>query len=216
MSDLIRTEVNDFIPWLRDRLGIEAVDANVLERRNSCFGRDKKGETVKVPYLRINARGESYRKIIESERMGLVNDGYFAKILPLWREYLEAKGADLEEFYDTHMYIGASYYDKLCYADFAYGQKAKVQEYLRNTLGTAPRSVYASSMPGVNVVYETADFERMNLTDSNKYDKIKNGIIAMAREYVEGKFGTVEFHFDAKIWHPKMKGYNGYGLARED
>lgn len=138
------------------------------------------------------------------------------KILPLWREYLVAKGADLEACYDTKMYIGASYFDKHCYADFAYGQKDKVQDYLRNTLGTQPRNVYASSKPGVNIVYETEDYERMNLGDADKSDKVRNAITDMARTYVEDKFGPIEFHFDVAIWHPKMQGYNGYGLARED
>ena len=62
------TEENDFIPWLRDRLGIEAASIRIMERSNSCFVyQSKGGRHVAVPYLRISARGDSYGRIIKRE-----------------------------------------------------------------------------------------------------------------------------------------------------
>ena len=216
MRDYRAAQVNDFIPWLRDRRGIEAVEVTIMKRGSSSFSREKNGDHVRVPYLRINARGASYREIIESEAMGLVNDGYYEKILPVWHEYLQSKNADMDECYDADMYIGASYYDKLCYCDFAYGQKEKVKEYLWASVGKTPRDLYASTLPGLNIVYETADFKKLKLNDPERIEKIKNDIFNMAREFVEDNYGPAEFHFNVTVWHPKMQCYNGYGMARED
>ena len=132
----------------------------------------------------------------------------------MWREYVEAKGYDKKDYYDSKLYIGISSYDNWCFADFAKTQKDAVEKYLIKTFGVIPRKVYSSSMPGMTVVFETADYERLGIKD--KTPEIQSVIIELAKEYVTQKYCPMMCRFNVTVTHPDMSDYNGYFLARED
>ena len=94
-------------------------------------------------------------------------------------------------------------------------KKEDVNRYLIQRLKTGPKKIYAESSPGINIIYESDDYNRLNI-DSLK-DELKAHIIEMAKESIERSCGQgIECNLNVKFWHPLMKGYNGYWLARED
>lgn len=210
-----RYPVNDFIPVLRDKLGIEAVDVWIMKRRDSFFAAGKKHKTV--PYLNIKVKHADYEKIICDYRpQGQVNEEYSQKILAVWLDYVSAKYEDYQEYYDPRMYIGTDCFDDECFEMFAREQKQLVKQYLERFLGKAPDKIYASSMPGIYIVYSTLDYMFLNLGNDGLRNKVRDGIIGLAREHVEKQYGELTCNLDVKFYHPRMKEYNGYGLSRED
>ena len=201
---------NDFIPVLEKELGIKAESVEIMLRSCSCFA---DGNKI-VPYLSIRVIGEIYYDLVTSPNQGLAKEEYFLKIRTLWREYVEAKGYDKNDYYDSKLYIGISSYDNKCFEDFAKNQKDAVERYLVNAYGVSPRKVYSSSMPGLIIVYETADYERLGLQE--KTPAIQNAIIGLAKEYVTQKYGSLMCRLNVTVKHPDMTDYNGYFLSRED
>ncbi|MBO4449935.1 MAG: hypothetical protein J5777_05075 [Clostridiales bacterium] len=200
---------------MKDKLGIEAVSVTIMKRSDSvytAFGKNKR-----VPYLYIKAKVPDYERIIcENRPQGLVNEEYFQKISAVWFDYVSAKYEDYKEYYDPQMYIGTHCFDDECYERFAREQKDLVERFLIRTLGKAPEKLYASGLPGFNIVYGTIDFWRLKLGNDEVQSKIRDGIIELAKENVEKKYGPLTCNLDVRFYHPKMKGYNGYWLFRED
>ena len=64
-----RLHVSDFIPVLKDKLGIEAPDVWIMKRSDSVFAAGKKHKTV--PYLEIKAKQADY------DQLRLENNEYF-------------------------------------------------------------------------------------------------------------------------------------------
>lgn len=210
-----RLHVSDFIPVLKDKLGIEAPDVWIMKRSDSVFAAGKKHKTV--PYLEIKAKHSDYEKIICDYRpQGLVNEDYYQKISAVWFDYVSSKYEDYGEYYDPKMYIGTDCFDDECFEMFAREQKPLVKQYLTDFLGKAPDKIYASSMPGIYIVYSTLDYLFLNLGKDEFRNKVRDGIIKLARDHVEEKHGELTCNLDVKFYHPRMKEYNGYGLSRED
>lgn len=159
---------------------------------------------------------DSYGQIMgEPERMGLCNEKYASEIKGIWRLICEKHGMDLDEFYDANMYIGAERFETLCFVSFAYEQKELVRKYLIQNLNKEPRDIYASSMPGINIVYETKDYKLLSI--EREQTKLADGIKRLAMDYVRGITPIVtDCNLHISFFHPAMANYNGYGLARQD
>ena len=205
-----KDQVPGFIPVLEEKLGIRVSFVELIKRSNSCFSTGKKI----IPYLRISVIGEVYYELVTNPSQGLLNDRYFAKVRDLWREYIESTGADIDDCYDSKMYIGISSFDNSCFAEFAKTQKARVEEYFVNRFGVRPKKIYSSSLPGITVVYEMSDYKSLELAD--KTPDIQKDIIEIAKDYVDRKYGPLMCRLNVSIMHPKMDNYNSYGLSRED
>lgn len=106
--------------------------------------------------------------------MGLCNEKYVSEIKGIWRLLCEKHGMDLDEFFDANMYIGAERFETLCFVSFAYEQKELVRKYLVQNLNKEPRDIYASSMPGINIVYETKDYKFLSI--EREQTKLADGI----------------------------------------
>ena len=78
--------------------------------------------------------------------------------------------------------MGVERFETRCFANFAYSQKEMVRNYLVRALGVQPKEVLASSLPGVNIVYETVDYLRLGL--DKKKDTLSEKIQEMALQYV--------------------------------
>lgn len=210
-----RYPANDFIPVLKDKLGIEAADVWIMKRSDSIFATEKKYRLV--PYLDIKAKQADYEKIVCDYRpQGLVNEEYYKKISAVWLDHVSAKYEDYGEYYDPKMFIGTDCFDDECFEMFAREQKKLVEQYLKESLGKAPDRIYASSVPGIYIVYSTVDYLFLNLGKEERRNRIRDGIIGIARDHVEKKYGSLTCNLEVKIYHPHMKEYNGYGLSRED
>ena len=204
---------NVFKTSMKTQLNIDVVEATVLKRTDSYFAADK---GKRVPYLKLLAKGKSYERLIgHPERMGLIDDSSREKVLEIYRASLDRNDSEYSEYYDSKMYIGVSRYEEMCYSDYAYNHKNEVEHFLKTLLGKTPKSVYASSAPGLNIVYDTKVYHSLKLED--RKNEIQGKIRDMADAFVEGKYGLgIKIDFEVKLWHPQMQGYNGYGLARQD
>ena len=212
-SSLLMDFSNVFITSMKDKLNIDVADATVLKRTDSYFAADN---GKRVPCLKIMTKGNSYERLIgHPERMGLIDDSLREKVLEIYRESLDENDLEYSDYYDSMMYIEVSRYEKICYSDYAYNHKDEVEHYLKILIGKTPKSIYASSVPGLNIVYETEDYLSLKLED--RKDEIQGKIRNMADAFVEGKYGPgIKMDFKVTFWHPQMPGYNGYGLTRQD
>ena len=203
-----------FISKLKEKLDLNIADIEVMNLKESCFIAPKSDK--KVPYLKLFAVSDSYERIIgEPERMGLVNKKVRSDILSLWSDCVMDCHEEENGFFDDQMYIGVNRYETVCYARFAYDHKNEVNSYLVKRLNKAPRDIYASSAPGINIVYETNDYNDLGI--ENIKDELISNIIKMAKDSVRASIGCdVECSLSVKFWHPKMEGYHGYYLARQD
>jgi len=217
--EAIEKASSDFIPFeefkeeIKQKLNVDVALTEITLRSDSCYG---VGKSQKVPYLRLYTLKDSYEQIIGNpERMGLCDEEQKRKIAEIWRFICVKHNLNLDEYYDSNMYVGAERFETMCFSAFAYTQKESVGDYLLKALQTKPRDIFASSMPGVNIVYETADYERLDL--ENKQEELSKKIKELAIEYVY-KIAPIVTECNLKVtfYHPKMKTYSGYGLARQD
>ena len=209
--------VREFAQVLKDKLGIETGAVTVIMRKDSCYSVEVSWKKYRdVPYLDINAKLPSFEKIIcEYRPQGLANKEYHEKILALWLEYVSAKYEDYSEYYDPQMYIGVNCFDDLCYERFAREEKQRVLRYLIGALGKAPEKIYASSEPGISIVYSTFDYMRLRLNIASVKASICDGVIDLAKEYAQKKYGPLTCRLNVKIIHTRSKEYD-YFLSRED
>ena len=202
---------------LKDKLGIEAASVTIMKRKDSCYTVEVSRKKYRdVPYLDIKAKLPCFEKnICDYRPQGLVNKEYREKILALWLEYVSGKYEDYSEYYDPEMYIGVTCFDELCFERFAREEKQLVLKYLISTLGKAPEKIYASSEPGISIVYNTFDYLKLKLHKESVKAQVCDGIIDLAKEYAEKKYGRLECRLNVKIFHTRSKGYDYY-LTRED
>lgn len=217
--EMIEKASSDFMPFedfkeeIKKKLNINVALTVITLRSDSYF---VVGKSQKVPYLKLYTLKDSYEKIIGNpERMGLCSEEQKLKIMEIWYSICLKYNLNLDEYYDSKMYVGAERFETMCFSAFAYTQKEIVQDYLLKTLQTKPRDIFASSMPGVNIVYETADYERLNIEE--KQEELSEKIKELAIDYVHEIAPIVtECNLKVTFYHPKMENYNGYGLARQD
>ena len=209
--------VGAFGKILKDKLGIETGAVTIIKRKDSWAAVEEKRKIVRsVPYLSIKARVPDFEKIICDYRpQGLVNKEYHEKILALWLKYVSGKYGDYSEYYDPEMFIGAECFDDECYERFAREEKQLVLRYLISTLGKAPDKIYASSEPGISIVYSTFDYLSLKLNIASVKDGVRNGVTDLAKDYVEKKYGKLECRLNVRIFHTRSKEYD-YFLTRED
>ena len=219
LSDIFGGRMNDdvisrFIKAMKESLNLNIAEVSFDRRSDSFFSAGEDSRVV--PYLRLMALGKSYDELIgEPERMGLVDESRVPEIRTLWRETLDRNAEDYNEWYDELMYIGIGRYDDLCFSKFAYEHKDEVFNYLVKRLGKPPKAVYASSSPGINIVYETADYKTLMI--EYKQDNMIYDIKEMAKQFVKKEYGgEIVCNLHVKFWHPEMQGYSGYGLSRQD
>ena len=217
--EMIEKASSDFMPFedfkeeIKKKLNIDAALTVIMLRSDSYFA---VGKSQKVPYLKLYTLKDSYEQIIGNpERMGLCSEEQKRKIAEIWHFICVKHNLNLDEYYDPKMYVGAERFETMCFSAFAYTQKESVRDYLLKTLQTKPSDIFACSMPGVNIVYETADYERLNL--AKKQEELSKKIKELAIEYVHEIAPIVtECNLKVTFYHPKMENYNGYGLARQD
>lgn len=217
--EMIEKASSDFMPFedfkeeIKKKFNIDVALTVITLRSDSCF---VVGKSQKVPYLKLYTLKDSYEQIIGNpERMGLCSEEQKRKIAEIWHSICVKHSLNLDEYYDSKMYVGAERFETMCFSAFAYTQKEIVCYNLLETLQTKPRDIFASSMPGVNIVYETADYERLNLEE--KTEELSEKIKELAINYVHGISPIVtECNLKVTFYHPKMENYNGYGLARQD
>ncbi len=217
--EMIEKASSDFMPFqdfkkeIKKQLNIDVALTVITLRSDSCF---VVGKSQKVPYLKLYTLKDSYEQIMGNpERMGLCSEVQKAKISEIWYSICVKHNLNLDEYFDSKMYVGATRFETMCYSAFAYIQKEIVHDYLLKTLQTKPRDIFASSMPGVNIVYETEDYERLNIEE--KTEELSEKIKELAINYVHGISTIVtECNLKVTFYHPKMENYNGYGLARQD
>ncbi len=155
------------------------------------------------------------RKEVLIRSMGLCSEEQRMGILECWKSVCIKYNVNLEEYYDPDMYVGVERFETRCFANFAYSQKEMVRNYLVRALGVQPKEVLASSLPGINVVYETVDYLRLGL--DKKKETLSEKIQEMALQYVREIVPMVtECNLKITFYHPMMKEYNGYGLRRQD
>lgn len=214
MSKIPEKIKENFISSLKKKLDLKIADIKVMSLDESCFIAPESDK--KVPYLKLNALSDSYDRIIGTpERMGLVSSKMRKEILLIWSETLYTDPGLKKAFFDPDMYIGTDRYETVCYSQFAYDHKNDVNAYLTEKLKKFPRSIYASKNPGINIVYETDDYDMLGIDEIK--DELINDIIKMAKDSIREKLGCeIECSLSVKFWHPAMEGYNGYGLARQD
>lgn len=198
--------------------GITICAVKILIRRDSCFAVGSKMQHRLVPYLKVITNGEkNYERLKSSHpNTGLVKDEAAAVIRQLWHDICVEMSLNLEQLYDEDMYIGVVQAEEIFYTYYARNCKQQVGAIVRNIIGCMPRDIYASSMPGVNLVFETADYQRFQVELKTK--KLEEKIRESAKIVVQGLTGGVEVPCTLQVccYHPGMPTYNGYGLARED
>lgn len=199
-------------------IGLKAALICVIYRKVSCYASsNKNGNGHKtVPVLTIFAADSNgYDKFIcEPARMGLIRDDVKAEIILRWKDLCAKYGYDIKQLYDNKMYVRLDNAQAFVTTYIIRNLKLKVASLVLGLAHVRPRYVYASSMPSYNIVFDNeADYSK-----SEKYfDIIKNEIQKMVavkcRQYLGS---TAENILKINYWHPSLKGYNGYGLARED
>lgn len=198
---------------LQQKLNISVALVVVTLRSDSSYAVEG---GKRVPYLRLHTLNGTYERIMGMpERMGLCSEEQRPGILECWKSVCMKYNMNLEEYYDSDMYVGVERFETRCFANFAYSQKDMVGDYLAKELGVRPKVIYSSSMPGINIVYDTLVYKMLQL--DKKKDILSEKIKEMALQYVREIVPTVsECHLKITFYHPKMKEYNGYGLARQD
>lgn len=210
--------IADFKRNMKDKMGIDLAKVEITRKSESSYIAEFKDR--RVPYLSLYTLGDSYEKIIGyPERMGLVSEDARIEIISIWMNSIDPNETRINELYDPYMYVGVERFEMKCYWDYAINMKDEVQRVIVEKLKKAPRSIYSSSTPGLNIVYETEDYNQLNV-NVYKYE-LSREIRKLAKKYVDEKFGSddigeIECILKVNFWHPGMPNYNGYGLARQD
>ena len=198
--------------------GIEICAVLLTKVKDSCYAVRRGTFTERVPYFKIYVRGEELYDKLKSEHPndGLVNNETEILLKDLWLSVCKEKNMELEQIYDPKMYVGVSRVEEMLYTYFARNYKLQILDIIKSIIGCAPRSLYASSLPGINIVFQEDIYERYKVAEKEK--KLVEKIEALAFKTVKAITDGVEVDcvLQVKCWHPKMQGYNGYGLARED
>lgn len=216
-ASMIQQAEKRMVQMLKSELGIEIIGIRIVSRNESIISISRDESHIRIPCLYLLMAEDEYNKILDtpdSRRTEILNDEIRNKVIMVWLKVIRETGLSPENYYDNAMQIGTTNVDRRYYTEFARTQKAQIRDYLVKKLHTGPRDVYASSLPGVSIVYETDDYIRLKIDECQ--DELTEGIRKMAEEYVRKKYGYVPCVLSVWFYHPGMAGYNGYGLARED
>lgn len=196
--------------YIRNILGIRIRDFRIIPESESRYCVEEGDTFRRVSYLEMDVYESSYEEVAEKHgSLNLVKKEIADKIV-------DFIGKLDEKDYDPQMYIFVRSWDRVCYCDFVYNHKPEIEECVHAILPVKPRGIYASMAPGVNIVYETGDYEKNRI---NEYEeRIKTAILQAADRFVSEKYKEKP---DNKvlyigIWNPDMKGYDGYGISRQD
>lgn len=198
--------------------GYEICAVQITMVKDSYYARTKGDSLETVPYLRIYVNGEENFEKVKKENInqGLVNQQSEIILRDLWLEVCKEKNLDLNQMYNPDMYVGVGRVEDTIYTYFARKYKPQIQTIIENVIGCTPRDLYACSIPGVNIVFEQDIYERYQVAEKEKEleEKIKDLAVKTVKAITDG--AEVKCNLHVKCWHPKMQGYSGYGLARED
>lgn len=198
--------------------GFEICMVQITMLKDSCYAVKRGDFHERVPYLRIYVNGEENFEKVRKENInqGLVNKESEIILRDLWLEVCKEKNLDMKQVYDPQMYVGVGRVEETLYTYFARKYKPQIQTIIENIIGCAPRDLFASSMPGINIVFEQETYERYQVAAKEKVleEKLKDLAIKTVKAITNGM--EVKGNLHVKCWHPKMQGYSGYGLARED
>lgn len=187
--------------------GISILGIRVIPRNESKICVRKNGRLVDIPCLYL-LTGEAEYNLFQQE-------AYKNIAVSAWQKAVRESGLASDEYYDSDMHIGASNMHRKYLEEFARGRKRQIREYLYKTLHGEPWRIYASSTPGVYIVYETEDYKKLEIESCG--EKLAEDIRKMAGEYVKQQYGAeIPCWLSVEFLHPEMEGYNGYGLSRED
>lgn len=205
------------VRMLKDELGMSVLGIRIVSRSESIIHTGVNGNHIRIPCLYLLMAEDEYNKSLDtpdSRRTEILKDEIRKKIIPVWLKVIRETGLSPENYYDNSMQIGAINVDRRYYTEFARSQKEQIREYLNRHLHQEPWQIYASSQPGVNIVYKTEDYISLQIEEWQ--DELTEGIRKLAEEYVRRKYGYVPCVLSVRFYHPRMVGYNGYGMARED
>lgn len=201
--------------YLAEKYGIRVHHIDLKSRKDSHFGVPDGTSYRNVPFLSLCVYESSYEKICKNRAMGLADDEIAQQVRSLIKNS-DMEQSKKEECYDKEMYIGVLSWDEFCYRDFVYNHKAQIQECIYEILSVNPSNIYASSLPGINIVYTTEDYRKYSIATYE--EKIRERIIKLADDFVQKKYCEKldNGRFSVKVWNPDMQGYSAYGLARQD
>ncbi len=205
------------LDYVKNTLCFEIKQVKFVSRSRSNYA-VKYNESFKaVPYCCLFMHESSYRKITipPSVAPGLINKDYSQQITDYLGKVSQETDLDISEYYDKEMYIGACSFERSCYMDFAYSQKAAVKKLVKKVSLSTPKDVLASSYPGLNIIFDTEEYKKgqISLFERKIIEEIKH----LAKKYVLEKYDcSCKTILRVKIWTPDMKGYNAYSLYRED
>ena len=187
--------------------GLSILGIRVVPRNESDIVVKREGTYVSIPLLYLMTGEDEYNRFRQ--------EGYSNITLPAWREAVRETGLPFDDYYDNEMHIGADNVHREYYEMFAREQKTQIGRYLYKTLRREPWMIYASSSPGVNIIYETEDYKELKIEE--RREKLSEDICRMAAEYVKEQYGEdIPCLLSVRFYHPEQKGFNGYGLSRED
>lgn len=215
---MIPSAENEMIRLLQEAQGITILGIEVTPRSESIIHVSRDGGHMKIPCLSLLLGEDDYSRLQSAGAIafnGVLQANFRTAVLSAWQQTVRETKLPAAEYYDDDMQLTALNLHRQYYEAFARSRKEQVRQYLINALGKAPRNIYASSLPALNIVYETADYGALGI--ENRKSKLEEDICALAAEYVRNQYGPdIPCPFSVKIWHPGMEGYNGYGMARED
>ncbi|MBR5969328.1 MAG: hypothetical protein IK016_03160 [Lachnospiraceae bacterium] len=122
---------------------------------------------------------------------------------------------DIDAHYDPDTHPDGRRFEDVCFERFARTQKTMVKQFLKERLPVPPHRVFASSAPGLNIVYGKTEYEQMRIDELK--DDLCAEITEIAKKYVESTYGfPMTCDFRVVFYHTEMEHYNAYGLSRED
>ncbi|MBQ6734638.1 MAG: hypothetical protein IJR00_06995 [Lachnospiraceae bacterium] len=202
-----------FCDLAREQAGLDFRLVRIIPRQKSII---VNRERIRIPVLGMLTLGDTYEKMIHGTKNASVSPSRSAELLPLWKKTAaHFWNNEMSEYYDSDMDLFVKRYEDICYMSFAYDQKRMVKDYLRERLPIPMHEVFASSAPGLHIVYGRAEYEKMRIGELQ--EELREEIREMARKYVASVYGfPMECDFSVTFWHREMENYNGYGLARQD
>lgn len=202
--------IDSFITRVKKELGFDIKYVRIVQRKDSHSLENR--EYGVVPYLNLFPVRETCEKLWD----GPHNTDYSKMdgIKTIWRECVEQSEVIKSEYYDKKMHFTIQCFENMCYESYARYHKYEVENYFLRRFKLRPKAILASSVPSLNIVFETEDYERLDLAHFES--SIQKDIKAMADRCVESHYGHLDCDFKVNIYHPKKAGYSSYGMYRED
>lgn len=209
-SEILNACCEAFVERARGWYGFNIHHVEVTKRADSSMSVDAKGGHRTVPVLGIYFREETFSRVVDDRKQ--IKDSIADDLRDIWNDLTlpYRDDFDRDEYSDGRMYVHAWCYEQKCFYEFISNSVEQISDLLKNAAGFVPYKIYPSH-DGINIVYETADY--LNAGIDAKENDLRNEIYKLAQAYVAERFReSMEPSFYVKFWHPKMRGYNGYGL----